>query len=152
AAENGRAVEITCRVGDQIGSGTSAVAAAGEAVEHVQGPRGGELEYRTLPAGAAAPGRAVEIARHVGDEPGVGIRPVAAAGAAGEHVEGPRGGQLEYRAVAASAAVVGRAVEIAGRVEDQAAVGDRPLAAGEPAEHVEGPRRRQLEYLARPVA
>jgi len=55
AAEGGRAVEIARRVGDQVGYGTSPVAAAGEAVEHVQGPRGRQLENRAradLSAGA----------------------------------------------------------------------------------------------------
>src|ERR1700686_5312013 len=67
AAEGGRAVEIARRVGDQVGYGTSPVAAAGEAVEHVQGPGGRQLENPALPAGAAAIGGAVEIAGRVGD-------------------------------------------------------------------------------------
>src|ERR1700720_2338287 len=51
-AEAGRAEEMAGRVGEQVGSGTSPVAAAGEAVEHVQGPRKRELEYGALPGGA----------------------------------------------------------------------------------------------------
>src|ERR1700731_4649405 len=61
AAEGGRAVEIARRVGDQVGYGAASVGTAGEAVEHVQGPRGRQLENRALPAGAAAIGGAVEI-------------------------------------------------------------------------------------------
>src|SRR3984893_3401390 len=44
----GRAVEIARRIGEQVGSGTSPVAAAGEAVEHVKGSRGRQLEHRAL--------------------------------------------------------------------------------------------------------
>src|ERR1700737_4275757 len=47
--------------------------------------------------GAAAKGRAVEIARRVGDQVGVRISPVAA-GKDVEHGQGPRWRQLEHRA------------------------------------------------------
>jgi hypothetical protein len=57
-----------------------------------------------------------------------------------EHVEVSRRRQLEYRALAAVAAAIGRAIEIAGRVGDQAGEGQCPVAAaGEAMEHGQVP-------------
>jgi hypothetical protein len=69
----GRAVEIARRIGDHAGERQCPVVAAGEAIEHVQGRRLLQLEHCAPPAGAAGYGRAVEIARRVGDQAGPGI-------------------------------------------------------------------------------
>jgi hypothetical protein len=94
--------------------------------------------------GAAEIGRAVEIARRIGDQAGEGFFPVAA-GEAVEDIQGPRRRQLEDCAatrglIAAriGAAQLGRAVEIARRVGDQAGVGICPVAGAAARERMEG--------------
>src|SRR3984893_10647708 len=95
---------------------------------------------KTARACAAVRGGAVEIARGVGDQAGLGPCPVAAASEAVEHGEGPRRRHLEYRAPAAEE--TGRSVEIACRVGDQAGLRTCPVAAaGEGVEHGQAPRR-----------
>ncbi len=92
---------------------------------------GRQLEHRpeavrlaTAPS-ATIVGRAVEIAGGIEDQAGVGQKPVRAVVAeAMQHRLRPAparcGRQLEHRPVAVSAALGGRAVEIAGGIEDQA--------------------------------
>jgi len=72
--------------------------------------------------------RVISYGRNSPDQAGHGFFPVAATGEAVEHGLGSRWRQLEHRAEVERAAAFGRAVEIAGRVGNQAGLRDCGLA------------------------
>ena len=97
-----------------------------------------QLEHRpalvqSVNAGAAVGGRAVEIAGGIEDQAGDRISPVRAVAEAIQHLLRPAparcGRQLEHRPVAGKCRRRGRAVEIAGGIEDQAGLGIVPVRA-----------------------
>jgi hypothetical protein len=102
--------------------------------------KGRQLEHRPVAVIAALVGRAVEIADVIEDQAGHGDSPVREVEAK-QHLLPPAparcGRQLDHRpaavrlATAPSAAIVRRAVEIAGGIEDQAGVGQKPVRAVE---------------------
>ena len=90
---------------------------------------GHELERRPPVVSSAPAGGAVEITGGIENQRGLGSVPVRAVAEAIQHLLRPAsarcGRQLEYRPRAVSAARDGRAVEIAGGIEDQAGRGAR---------------------------
>src|SRR6266851_3460780 len=181
AAFLGRAIEVARPVHDQAGSrigAVGAIALRAKAVEDLLAPSGAgrrQLEHRAAPkraaqggASAALLGRAIEVARPVHDQAGSRIGAVGAIGLRAKAVEdvlAPSGAgrrQLEHRAApkrvaqgGASAAFLGRAIEVARPVHDQAgsrigAVGAIALRA-KAVEDVLAPPgagRRQVEHRA----
>ena len=98
-----------------------------------------KLEHRPVTVSAATGRSAVEIAGGIEDQAGQGSGPVRAVAEVMQHRLRPSsarcGRQLEHCAAtiggttAGSAAIPGRAVEIAGGIEDQAGVGIIPVRA-----------------------
>src|SRR5271157_1162295 len=141
-AVSGRAVEIAGGIEDQGGVGNSPIRAV-EAMQHLLRPASArrvraarQLEHRPETETARV-ARAVEIAEGIEDQPTEEIPPVRTVEAV-QHFLRPSSMrcvmatcQLEHRPVIVSAAIVGRAVEIAGGIEDEAGVGNRPIRAVE---------------------
>src|SRR5450759_2804849 len=119
AARVGRPVEIAVGGLGQGCVGTSPVGAAREAVNHALGRRDrwiADLEDRPAVYRTAPRRRPVQIAVGSRDQRGPGIASVDSARKAVDHALGGRVrgvADLEYGAMAARAAVVGRSVQIA---------------------------------------
>src|SRR5580693_5140587 len=153
AACTGRSIKIAVAAQDQIRRGICAVAGAREGVQNGLGPARGELEDQAESAGAALQGTSIEIAVATLDHTGFGIGAVAAA--AGKGVQNrldPARRELEDRAVAARAALIGRSIEIAVAALDHAGIGMFAVVApGEGIQNRLGPARCDLEDRAKAV-
>src|SRR5271169_5208320 len=128
AAPDGRAVDIAGGVEDQAGCGLVRIRAVAEVMQHLRRPapaRGRyELEHRSPIKRAAKSGRAVEIAGSIEDQTGSRGTVVCVDAEPYQHLLRPapatRGRQLEHHPVVDATAPKGRAVEIAGGIQDQA--------------------------------
>ena len=158
AAYLGRTVEIARSIDGQITVRVAAVRASGEAVQHGEIPISvswSQLKYISHCVGAAVLRRAVKIARNVEGE---AVRGASSVLSAREIVKGglsPRVTgrcELEYRTVTVKAALAGRAVEIASRVEGQWTYRIIAAIAGEAVNNGLRPRairiRHKLEHRA----
>ena len=135
AAAGSRAVKtLAGGIEDQASQGGDPVVAV-EVVQNRLRPTssrsGGQFEHCAVAVSAAVRGRAVEISGRIQDQADIGIRPISPAAAeAMKYVLRPAptrlGRKLERRADAVSAPLVGRAIQIASGVGDQA--GEGPLS------------------------
>src|SRR5580704_1878555 len=159
----GRAIEIAGVIKDQTGGGFFPVRTV-EAMQHVLGPASAclrrQLEYCAKTVSSAGVGRAIQVTAGISDQASVGIGSVLAAEVM-QHLLRPFstcfGRQLEYCAHVISSAYVGRAVKIAGGIQDEAGIRMLPvLTVPEAMQHFLGPAStgfgRQLEYGALGVA
>ena len=107
-------------------AGDAALGAAVKGMQRGEGAGGRELEDGAAPGGAAAAGRAVEVAIAGLDEAGRGAAALGAAVEGMQRGEGAGGRELEDGAAQPRAAAAGRAVEVAIAGLDEAGVGTQP--------------------------